>query len=150
MVCLISAPTVTEFEGAVTSRDEAHRLNADYPPLGILSLAAVLERKEITCQVFDINRLFYESVGSDSSACDFFSRAARALEDLNADVYGFGTICNSYPLTVRLAREVKRAHPDAVVVFGGPQATAVDLGTLEAFPFIDVVVRGEEIGRAHV
>jgi radical SAM superfamily enzyme YgiQ (UPF0313 family) len=145
MVCLISAPTVTEFEGAVTSREEAQRLNADYPPVGILSLAAVLELKQISCQVFDINRLFYESVGSDSSACEggFFSRAARALEDLNADVYGFGTICNSYPLTVRLAREVKRAHPDAVVVFGGPQATAVDLGTLEAFPFIDVVVRGE-------
>lgn len=145
MVCLISAPTVSEFEGAVTSRDQALQLRADYPPLGILSLAAVLERKEIPCQFFDLNRLFYESIDdeADGREGEFFFQAARALESVGADVYGFGTICNSYPLTVRLAREVKRAHPEAVVVFGGPQATAVDVETLEAFPFVDVVVRGE-------
>jgi len=34
-------------------------------------------------------------------------------------------------------------HPDAAIVFGGPQASAVAVETLEAFPFVDVVVRGE-------
>jgi len=39
----------------------------------------------------------------------FFPLAVRALQSVHANVYGFGTISSSYPLTVRLAREVKRA-----------------------------------------
>ena len=144
MVCLISAPTVTEFEGTVTSRGQAVRLDTDYPPLGILSLAAVLEEKGIAHQLFDLNRLFCEwaceSAGREGG---FFPLAARELLSVRADVYGFGTISSSYPLTVRLAREIKRAHPHAAIVFGGPQASAVDAETLEAFPFVDFVVRGE-------
>jgi radical SAM superfamily enzyme YgiQ (UPF0313 family) len=145
MVCLISAPTVTEFEGTVKSRDQAARLNAEYPPLGILSLAAVLEEKRIAHQLFDVNQLFCEWVCGESAGREggFFPLAARELLSVGADVYGFGTIASTYPLTVRLAREVKRAHPRAVIVFGGPQASAVDVETLEAFPFVDFVVRGE-------
>ena len=145
MVCLVGAPTVTEFEGTVTSRGQAEHLNADHPPLGILSLAAVLEEKGIAHQLFDLNRLFYEWVCAESAGCEgrFFPLAVRALQSVRADVYGFGTISSSYPLTVRLAREIKRAHPDAAIVFGGPQASAVDVETLEAFPFVDAVVRGE-------
>jgi radical SAM superfamily enzyme YgiQ (UPF0313 family) len=145
VVCLIGAPTVTEFEGTVTSRSQAERLNADHPPLGILSLAAVLEEKGIAHQLFDLNRLFCEWVCGESAGCEggFFPLAVRALRSVRANVYGFGTISSSYPLTVRLAREVKRAHPDAAIVFGGPQASAVDVETLEAFPFVDAVVRGE-------
>ncbi len=59
------------------------------------------------------------------------------------DVIGFSTICSSYPLTIRIARRVRLAHPDATIVFGGPQASAVDIATLEAFPFVDLIVRGE-------
>ncbi len=145
MVCLISAPTITEFEGTVTSRGQASRLSADYPPLGILSLAAVLEEKGIGHQIFDLNRLFYEWVCGESAGREggFFPLAVRELLGLRANVYGFGTISSTYPLTVRLAREMKRAHPHAAIVFGGPQASAVDVETLEAFPFVDAIVRGE-------
>jgi len=145
MICLIGAPTVTEFEGTVTNRGQAERLSADYPPLGILSLAAVLEEKGIAHQLFDLNRLFCEWVCAESAGGEsgFFPLAVRALQSVRADVYGFGTISTSYPLTVRLAREIKRASPDAAIVFGGPQASAVDVETLEAFPFVDAVVRGE-------
>src|ERR1035438_10461616 len=97
MVCLISAPTVTEFEGTVTSRDQAARLNADYPPLGILSLAAVLEGKGIAHQLFDLNQLFCEWVCGESAGREggFFPLAARELLSLRADVYGFRTISRS-------------------------------------------------------
>jgi len=143
-VCLIAAPTVTEFDGTVRSRDQAVRLGADYPPLGILSLAAVLDERAIPYRFFDLNRLFYEG-WHENGVCagGFFPLAVRGLQGLQADVYGFGTISTTYPLTVRLAHEVKRAHPQAMVVFGGPQASAVDVETLEAFPFVDLVVRGE-------
>ncbi|HEY2915280.1 MAG TPA: radical SAM protein, partial [Candidatus Angelobacter sp.] len=46
-------------------------------------------------------------------------------------------------MTLRIASEVKRAHPKSVVVLGGPQASVVDVPTMRAFPSIDLVVRGE-------
>jgi len=145
VVCLIGPPTVTEFEGTVTDRNQAERINTNHPPLGVLSLAAVLEEKGIPHQLFDLNRLCCEWICHErpGGKRGFFPVAVRALQSVRADVYGFGTISSSYPLTVRLAREVKRAHPDAAIVLGGPQASAVDVETLEAFPFVDAVVRGE-------
>jgi hypothetical protein len=58
-------------------------------------------------------------------------------------VYGFGSICSAYPLTVRLVRLVKSLRPDANIVIGGPQASVVGESTLKAFPFVDFVLRGE-------
>ena len=38
---------------------------------------------------------------------------------------------------------MKRARPDVPIMFGGPQASVVDVPTMEAYPFVDFVVRGE-------
>ena len=46
-------------------------------------------------------------------------------------------------MTLRIAAEVKRAHPQSTVVLGGPQASVVDISTMRAYPSIDLVVRGE-------
>src|SRR5262249_52775477 len=61
----------------------------------------------------------------------------------NYDFVGFSSVCSSYPVTLRTACEVKRQQPDSIVAFGGPQASAVDVATLEAYSLIDLVVRGE-------
>ena len=143
MICLIAAPTITEFEGTVTTRDQAARLAPPAAPLGILSLAAVLEEKQIPVSVVDLNHTFLDWLANQERGNSFFPAAVHELIKLDADVYGFGSISSSYPLTVRLAREVRRARPDALILFGGPQASSVDSDTLEAFPFIDAVVRGE-------
>ena len=74
---------------------------------------------------------------------DFLEFIIRHMESLSFDVLGLGTKCNSYPLTLRIAREVKRLHPNVTIILGGPQASVVDIPTLKAFPFIDFVVRGE-------
>jgi radical SAM superfamily enzyme YgiQ (UPF0313 family) len=46
-------------------------------------------------------------------------------------------------LTIRIAEQIKRNNPDAIIILGGPQASAVDVATLQAFPFVDLIVRGE-------
>ena len=46
-------------------------------------------------------------------------------------------------MTVRIAESVKKLRPNATIVFGGPQASVVDVATLKAFPFVDLVLRGE-------
>ena len=115
------------------------------PPLGILTLASVLSRAGVPSVVFDLNalirRLYFEA--PDELDGDLCRLAAPAIAALPSDVFGFGTICSSYPLTLRVAQEVKRLRPEAKIVFGGPQASATDVLTLEAFPFVDAVVRGE-------
>lgn len=142
-ICLISPPTATDLEDRELAESEAVRLIAEEAPIGILTLAAVLERRGIAPRIVNLNRLYYEYLRGAENKIDFCAFAARKLEFESFDVFGFGTICSTYPLTIRIAREVKHAHPEAAIVLGGPQASVVDVQTLRAFGFLDVIVRGE-------
>src|SRR5271169_5030423 len=145
-VCLVSAPTANDFAEKEIAESDAVRTIAEHSPLGILSLAAVLENQGVELEVVDLNRLYYDYLRSDEfrqSSLDFSTYAGRYFEAKSFDVYGFSTICSSYPLTLRVAEAVKLAHPEAKVVLGGPQASVVDRQTMKSFGFIDFVVRGE-------
>jgi radical SAM superfamily enzyme YgiQ (UPF0313 family) len=56
---------------------------------------------------------------------------------------GFSTWCISYPASILVARELKKAAPQIPVIFGGPQASILPVETLTAFPFIDFILSGE-------
>jgi radical SAM superfamily enzyme YgiQ (UPF0313 family) len=146
-VCLISAPTANQFDSRAVGETEAARIMGELAPVGILSLAAVLEAKGLHPEVVDLNRVYYSWLQDSSpNKADFcsFAGAYFAGPDFDGvDFFGFSTVCSSYPLTLRIAAEVKRAHPTSAVVLGGPQASVVDVSTLRAFPWIDLVVRGE-------
>ena len=145
-VCFISPPTVSDFDGGRVTETEAARLIGQAAPLGILSLAAVLEARGIESEVIDLNWKCYEYLASDvqrREGLTFTAYAARMLEPLSCDVFGFGSICSSYPLTLRIARELRRSHPATKIILGGPQASVVDVPTLREFPFVDIIVRGE-------
>lgn len=144
--CFISPPTLSEFDVGRATEQEATRLIGESAPLGILSLAAVLDGQGVRPHVIDLNWNYYEYLKCDAARREglgFTAYAARSLETLSFDVFGFGSICSSYPLTLRLAREVRRLHPTAKIILGGPQASVVDVPTLREFPFVDVIVRGE-------
>src|SRR5882724_3368364 len=146
-VCLISAPTANKFDGRAVGENDAARIMGELAPVGILSLAAVLEAKGLQPQVVDLNRVYYRwKQDSSQNKADFCSYAGDyfARRDFDGvDFFGFSTVCSSYPLTLRIAAEVKRARGNSVVALGGPQATVVDVSTMRAFPFVDLVVRGE-------
>jgi radical SAM superfamily enzyme YgiQ (UPF0313 family) len=141
-ICLISAATVTDFGEDADS--ERIRDSAKYPPLGVLTLAAILREKSTLPAVLDLNRLYYEYLGDGGarSQGDFCAYAAAKVPS-GFDVIGLSTICSSYPLTIRLAERLKKVYPDAFIILGGPQASAVDVPTMQAFPFVDLIVRGE-------
>ena len=145
-VCLIGPPTVTDFEDQGVAESDAIRLIAEHAPIGILSLASVLEQHGIIPQIVDLNRLYYtylRSAETPEVRGDFCTFVVRSLEARDVDVFGFSTICSSYPLTLRIAGEIKKTRPGATIVLGGPQASVVDVSTMKAFPFIDYIVRGE-------
>ena len=143
--CLVTAPTAAEFQAPEEFRSAAVRGISSEPQLGILSLAAVLELRGAPCRIVNLDRLFLDYVSAlvDCKARNFAAAAAKLIAGTEAEVYGFGTICSSYPLTIRIAEAVKAARPRSTVLFGGPQASVVDVQSLAAFPFIDLVLRGE-------
>jgi radical SAM superfamily enzyme YgiQ (UPF0313 family) len=150
-VCLISAPTANQFDSRVVGELEAARIMGELAPVGILGLAAVLEAKGLQPEVVDLNRVYYDwlqqSNRNQSTAetdfCTFAGDYFASHDFAGFDLFGFSTVCSSYPLTIRIAAEVKRAHRNLMVVLGGPQASVVDISTMRAYPFIDLVVRGE-------
>ncbi|HKM83550.1 MAG TPA: radical SAM protein [Candidatus Acidoferrum sp.] len=144
-ICLVTAPTVAEFTDPAESTSEAVEQAASEPQLGILSLAAVLEARADVPRVVNLNRAYLgysDSVGEPRPS-EFAEFAARAIATNNASIYGFSSICSSYPLTIRIAKILKGLRPDSTILFGGPQASVVDMQTLAAFPFVDLVLRGE-------
>src|ERR1041385_7190738 len=143
-VCLISAPTANQLDSRAVGEMDASRIMGELAPVGILSLAAVLETKGLQPAVVDLNRIYYEWLrDSNRDKTDFCSYAGSYFAAHEFDFFGLSTVCSSYPVTLRIAAEVKRAHPKSVVVLGGPQASVVDIATMRAFPSIDLVVRGE-------
>src|SRR6478752_2418647 len=143
-VCLISAPTANQFDRRAVGEMEAARIMGELAPVGILSLAAVLEAKGLQPEVVDLNRVYYSWLqDSHRNKTDFCSFAGDYFASRDFDFFGFSTVCSSYPVTLRIAAEVKRTHPKSVIVLGGPQASVVDVSTLRAYPWIDLVVRGE-------
>ena len=142
-VCLVSAPTATDFDSPDLAESDQIRLLAEHAPLGILSLAAVLENSGISAEIVDLNDWYYQYLRSEKTAPDFCGFASERLQKLTFDVIGFSTICSSYPLTLRIAERVKSAYPSCTAILGGPQASVVDCSTMETFSFIDCVIRGE-------
>ena len=110
-------------------------------PLGLLSLAAVLEQSGHNVSLIDWN---HEAVsGKLPLDAGLYEAAALRLAGNQPDCVGFSTMCNSYHITLRMAEAWKRIRPDVPVLLGGPQASVTDRETLEAFPFVDFILRGE-------
>ncbi len=64
-VCLISAPTANDFDDPEIVESDAVRVTAQHAPLGILSLAAVLEENGLVPTIVDLNRLYYDYLRSE-------------------------------------------------------------------------------------
>ena len=142
---LVTAPIATDFEDlSEVANRQVRRFRAS-TQLGILSLAATLEQVSATPYLANLDRLYYTYLDEfgPRGPKDFPAWVAPLIVSSGADIYGFSSICSSYPLTIRIAECVKRERPDCTILLGGPQASVVDLRTLEAFSFVDFVLRGE-------
>ena len=161
-VCLVTALTVADFIDPDLTTEAHAKTGAQ---IGVLSLAALLRQQGINPIFFNLDDLFYDFIGRNETsalidgACGetltgstnagqepaefFFPFVAKQLESISCDIFGFSSICSSYPLTLRLAQEVRQLNPHAKIIIGGPQASVVDVATMAAFPCVDIIVRGE-------
>ena len=110
-VCLVSAPTVTEYNNVHEWSSQEVRSAASQPQLGILNLAAVLVSTGDCPSIIDVNSAYLRFVEEVGSSADFADFLGSEIVENAADLYGFGSICSTYPLTVRVAESVKRLRP---------------------------------------
>lgn len=144
--CLITAPTITEYRSRAELASPAVQRAALQPQLGVLGVAAIFESLGDSPQLVDVNLEWarFTNMGTgDGHLAGFVDHIADLATRSNADLYGFSSICSTYPLSLRIAAAIKALRPWAVILFGGPQASVVDVETLRAFPCVDYILRGE-------
>jgi len=105
------------------------------PPFAILALAAYLEdvNKNIEIEVLDCQaeKLSWEGL-------------EKRIEALQPDVVAPSSLTTSNAYTaLRVAELAKKVNPSITTVVGGQHFTALAEESLEAYPGLDVVVRGE-------
>jgi anaerobic magnesium-protoporphyrin IX monomethyl ester cyclase len=105
------------------------------PPLGILQLAAYVERH---CKNVEIEVLDCQAANVDWKGLE------KRIENVYPDVVapsGLAT-CNAYT-TVRTVETAKAVNQEILTVVGGQHFTATVDESLATYPEIDVVIRGE-------
>jgi len=105
------------------------------PPLGILQLASYLESRS---ENFDI-----EVVDCQAERLGW-SGLEKQIESFQPDIVAPSSIatCNAYAV-LRTLEIAKKVNPEVLTVVGGQHFTALAQESLEAYPEIDAVVRGE-------
>src|SRR4051812_27891183 len=100
-ICLVSPATVSELDRQ-TARTQAISRLAEHAPVGVLTLAAVLEQHGRSPAVLDLNALYCHYLLRDDvrGEVDFCGYAAQRILEVPFDAIGLGTICSTYPLTL--------------------------------------------------
>jgi len=105
------------------------------PPYGILQLAAFLESKNKDVEI--------EVLDCQAQSLDWKALEKR-IESFDPDIVASSALatCNTY-VAVRTLETAKRVKPNVLTVAGGQHFTATAQESLETYPEIDVIVRGE-------
>jgi radical SAM superfamily enzyme YgiQ (UPF0313 family) len=111
------------------------------PPLGLISLATGL--KDSAHEVVVIDFVLEIRRKSLKMGKHIYEDCADRILAEGPQVVGFAAQCTTYPSVIQIGKIIKDRRPDIKVVIGGHNASFVDQPTLERFPFVDSIVRGE-------
>lgn len=111
------------------------------PPLGLLNLATVLREAGHEVIVLDLVLAIRRSLLS--LRCSIYRESAKMILQENPDLVGFSVQCTTFPAVIRITELLHQQKSDLRIVLGGHDVSFADQRTLEKFPWIDAVVRGE-------
>ncbi len=100
------------------------------PPMGLATIAAVLEREGYQVTVLDANAL--QLGPKETASCV-----------VNADIVGLTAMTPIVNAAMSIAHHLKQANPGLTIILGGAHATLLPEETLATAPEIDIIVRGE-------
>lgn len=98
------------------------------PPLGLLYIAAVLEKNGHILQVFDVDPEVYNLIED--------------IKNFKPDMIGLSFLTPTYRKALNLVKKLKKEIPNAIYVCGGVHPTIQPIETLNEFG-VDFVVVGE-------
>jgi radical SAM superfamily enzyme YgiQ (UPF0313 family) len=111
------------------------------PPLGLLNLATLL--REAGHQVAVLDLVLCLRLKTLNASPSIYEDAARMILHRDPDLVAFSVQCATFPAVVQIAARLKRIRPGILIVAGGHDVSFVAEPTMERFPWIDAVVRGE-------
>jgi len=102
------------------------------PPLGILYISAVLEKKGIQVKIIpaDILDIGWHGIKQE-------------VESFEPDLIGITSTTENRFQSFKLVRFVKKIYPSALTILGGPHASMAPEDCLAHIPELDIVVKGE-------
>ncbi len=117
---------------AAAAKNDISRAANIMPPLGLASLAAYLEREQLSVDIIDC----YARPDSDREITLY-------LQEQRPAWIGFSCTTSSFLDAVRLAEQAKAVLPDIRTVFGGAHVSALKGQLLSDYPAVDIAVIGE-------
>ncbi len=107
-----------------------------WPSLGLAYVAAMLEQHGHIVRIIDRNPILMQ--GGD---LDTFTE--NCLDEFKPDIVGITATTPLMDDVINVLRILREKLPDIPLVMGGPHVTALPEETLQHYPEIDIVVRGE-------
>jgi radical SAM superfamily enzyme YgiQ (UPF0313 family) len=113
------------------------------PPVSLLALGAMLEKEGHKPHVADLNLAWKK--GEIDPKKNLRTQLAGALPKRSSQIelIGITTWSYNFDVTMELVLALKKKHPHAPIVLGGPHATFVDKEILSSFKEVDYVLRDE-------
>jgi radical SAM superfamily enzyme YgiQ (UPF0313 family) len=111
------------------------------PPLGLVSLGTTL--RQAGHQVAIIDLVLAIRNNSLSLGATIYEDSVAIILQEEPDMVCFSVQCTTFPAVLQIAKRLKIKNPALLIVLGGHDVSFVDQTTLEKFPWIDLVVRGE-------
>ncbi|MCD6309877.1 MAG: radical SAM protein [Candidatus Eremiobacteraeota bacterium] len=109
--------------------------------MGLIYLASSLEQKGHIVEIVDLNLLIMKEGWQIDGR--LFKKMANRIAGTRSDLVGINTRSDTFPASINIARATKQVLPGIPVVMGGFKVTTLARETLETFPFIDFILRGE-------
>lgn len=111
------------------------------PPLGLINLATVLREAGHEATILDqVLAIRENALPLDSS---IYQEAATMILREDPEITAFSVQCATFPAVIRITELLRERKPGLRIVVGGHDVTFNDTRTLERFPWIDAVARGE-------
>ncbi len=111
------------------------------PPLGLLNLSTMLREAGHEVAVLDL--VLAIRMNSLPLGSSIYSDSAKIILREDPDLVGFSVQCTTFPAVLRITELLRKMKPDLRIVLGGHDVSFLDQRTLEKFPWVDAVIRGE-------
>ena len=105
---------------------------APAPPLGVTYVAAAFEQAGADVRIFDYLVSGYTP-----------EKMRTQMDEFQPDVIGSTSVTLNFPGAAEIVSTAKRYRPSLVTMMGGPHVSFAAAETLDTFPGIDLIVRGE-------